>query len=635
MAFKPVEYKEVQNFINRAYNECQAFQWARETLKNSLEAGAKKVLFGVEYQAVENQGVYRRLIADNGKGMTDKQLYEYFSYAGSGEKRIGGEHDNFGIGAKISLMPWNTYGIVILSWVDNRASMIWIQKNPRSGEYGLRSFEDYDDENVVEPFNDVEHGCDWRKIKPEIITDHGTVIVLLGNSAKQDTILGDPERPTENNASKGLIHYLNQRFWTLPEGTEITVNRFLNDNDKDSWPKNAREGRLVLDDGSRKGSFINLYGSQAHITQERKQKKPEVVSGEVSLSDGTRAHWFLLKKGEMPDAAQGPSTSFIGVLYKDELYQVTTHHSAYRTMGVTPKTVRTRLWVILEPPVNDPPKTLGVYPESVRSTLKYSKTPDRSLPLNDWLIEFAKHMPNEVQQALTEAFGDTHDNPQLTSRLMERLSQYMNLWGKKFKQKKLLVVEGLKEESVDITTPEPNGPGVVGNIQDDKAQFEFDTGRLRHTHEARTPTELRAEGTDQKNARSVTHPREPPRVIWRDKTDFDDPENHLAQWVEVSNTIQLNENHRVIVEQTERWQSRYPDHIAEEVARKVREVYQAAVLSVFLATEALSLGKYDRDNRFRSADALTIALLGYFREDEILRQQLAYLGKVKTVGSET
>jgi hypothetical protein len=52
-----------------------------------------------------------------------------------------------------------------------------------------------------------------------------------------------------------------------------------------------------------------------------------------------------------------------------------------------------------------------------------------------------------------------------------------------------------------------------------------------------------------------------------------------------------------------------------------------------LATEALSMGKQAREERFRTPDALTLALMGYFREDEILRQQLLYLGKARAVDS--
>jgi histidine kinase/DNA gyrase B/HSP90-like ATPase len=632
MAFRPLQYKEVKNFINRAYNECQAFQWARETLKNSIEAQATKIHFGVEFQAVENLGVYRRLIADNGKGMTAKQLYEYFSNAGTGDKQIGGEHENFGIGAKISLMPWNSAGLIIVSWVGGEASMIWIEKSQKTGEYGLHSFEQFDDENVVRPFDDPEHGCDWRKVKPDFIEEHGTVLVLLGNSLTDDTVLGDPNRPDEQGASMRLIHYLNQRFWTLPDGVEISVNRFLNDTNKDSWPRNAREGRQTLEDGTRKGGYINLYGGRIHVTQQRRKEQAEIASGVVKLYDGTQAHWYLLKKGKMPDPAQGPNTSFIGILYNDELYQVTWHHAVYRTMGITPQAVRTKLWVIFEPPVDNPPKVHGVYPESARSALKHSGTADRSVPMNEWLADFAKRLPEEIEHALSQAFGEHKEDSSLTSKLMERLSQYLHLWGKKFKQRKLLVVEGGGNESVDTSKSVDGGIGLIIDSGEDHVPPEHGQGQSS-TGTAKVSTESYAEGIDRKNAKQATPPREPPRVVWRPKTDFDDPENHFAMWVDARNEILLNEDHRIIAEQIERWQARYPDHVAETVATKVREVYKAAVLSVFLATEALSMGKQAREERFRTPDALTLALMGYFREDEILRQQLLYLGKAKAVDS--
>ena len=632
MPFRALQYKEVQHFINRAYNECQTFQWAREVLKNSVEAGATRIHFGVEFQAVEKLGVYRRLIADNGKGMTAGQLYEYFSNAGTGEKKIGGEHDNFGIGAKISLMPWNSYGLVIVSWVESKASMIWIERDPKTGKYGLRSFDQFDDENVVSPFDDPEHGCDWRKVKPDFINDHGTVLVLLGNSATDDTVLGNPDRPDEQGASMRLIHYLNQRFWNLPDDVEISVNRFLNDTNKDNWPKNTHEGRQPLEDGSRKGVYINLYGGRVHVTQERRREKADIASGVLKLYDGTQAHWFLLKQGKMPDAAQGPSTSFIGLLYKDELYHVTAHHASYRTMGVTPQAVRTKLWVILEPPVDDPPKIPGVYPESARSALKHSGTADRSVPMNEWLADFAKHMPEEIKRSLAQAFGEHKEDSSLTSKLMERLAQYLQLWGKKFKPRKLLVIEGGGSDSVDTDKTIDGGIGLIIDDGEENVPPEHGHGHSR-TETARTSATSHAEGTNQKNARPAKPPRAPPGVIWRPKTDFEDQENHFAMWVEARNEILLNEDHRIIAEQIERWQARYPDHLAETVAGKVREVYQAAVLSVFLATEALSMGKSAREERFRTPDALTLALMGYFREDEILRQQLSYLGKAKDVDS--
>src|SRR5215472_11631187 len=90
------------NFVNRMFEACGNYQWAREFLKNSLEAGATKVEFGIEWQAVAKWGVYRRTVADNGCGMNADELLKFFKTLGAGAKPIGGVHDNFGVGAKIA-----------------------------------------------------------------------------------------------------------------------------------------------------------------------------------------------------------------------------------------------------------------------------------------------------------------------------------------------------------------------------------------------------------------------------------------------------------------------------------------------------------------------------------------------------
>ncbi len=104
-AFLPMETAGTQHLVNRTYRESGPFQWARETYINAREAGATRVEFGIEWQAVANKGVYRRLIADNGSGMDAEQMVEFFNTYGGGGKPIGGEHENFGVGAKTSLLP--------------------------------------------------------------------------------------------------------------------------------------------------------------------------------------------------------------------------------------------------------------------------------------------------------------------------------------------------------------------------------------------------------------------------------------------------------------------------------------------------------------------------------------------------
>ena len=88
------------HFVNRMFEACGNYQWAREFFKNSFEAEAKRVEFGIEWQAVEKFGTYRRTVADDGHGMSAEEITKFFSTLGEGKKRIGGIHDHFGVGVQ-------------------------------------------------------------------------------------------------------------------------------------------------------------------------------------------------------------------------------------------------------------------------------------------------------------------------------------------------------------------------------------------------------------------------------------------------------------------------------------------------------------------------------------------------------
>src|SRR5687768_13554489 len=107
--YLPMKAAGTQHFIERTYRESGVFQWLRETWINAEEASASRIEFGVEWQAVESLGVYRRTIADNGRGMVADELVAFFNTYGGGGKPIGGAHENFGVGSKTSLMPWNRH----------------------------------------------------------------------------------------------------------------------------------------------------------------------------------------------------------------------------------------------------------------------------------------------------------------------------------------------------------------------------------------------------------------------------------------------------------------------------------------------------------------------------------------------
>ena len=71
------------------------------------------------------------------------QIESYLNTFGGGGKPIGDAHENFGVGSKTSTLPWNRAGVVVVSWTpqDPEGSLVWLLRDPVSGEYGARKFE--------------------------------------------------------------------------------------------------------------------------------------------------------------------------------------------------------------------------------------------------------------------------------------------------------------------------------------------------------------------------------------------------------------------------------------------------------------------------------------------------------------
>ena len=84
----------------------------------------------------------------------------------------------------------------------------------------------------------------WQAVKPDWITEHGTVLVLLGNTTNDDTVLGDPDRAESD--IKGVSSYLNRRLWEIPEGVQVGVDELDH--------TGAAAVAAVRADGSQQGS---------------------------------------------------------------------------------------------------------------------------------------------------------------------------------------------------------------------------------------------------------------------------------------------------------------------------------------------------------------------------------------------
>ena len=72
--------------------------------------------YGIDWIGVEAKSVYRRYIADNAGGMDADELVRFFSIWGESGKSVGTRFENRGIGAKLTLVPWNKNGAIFTSW---------------------------------------------------------------------------------------------------------------------------------------------------------------------------------------------------------------------------------------------------------------------------------------------------------------------------------------------------------------------------------------------------------------------------------------------------------------------------------------------------------------------------------------
>ncbi|MEM9405872.1 MAG: hypothetical protein AAGA81_07540 [Acidobacteriota bacterium] len=614
----PMQTDGTQHIVDRIYRESGPFQWVRETFINAEEAGATRVEFGIEWQAVESLGVYRRVIADNGQGMTADELVGVFNTFGGGGKPNGGAHENFGVGSKTSLMPWNRFGIVVVSWVEGEASMIWLHQDSAGGDYGLRLFDALDPttgesslEHVYGPFDDPDNGCDWSQVRPDWIDQHGTVIVLLGNDPGQDTVLGDPSRDEAD--IKGISTYLNRRVWEIDASSQVTVDE-LRSNDRSGWPRSGAEAVTTVAKNApdRRTNRRAIRGARHYIEYPVDFKKGELSSsGSVPLDDGTVVDGFLWN-GQRPAVQSYAAVSgYIAALYRNELYNVGSHHSTYRMFGISESKVRTKLWLVIRPPEADQTVgSFGVYPRTDRNSLllQGGAAAGRPLPFEEWAADFADRMPDDIRSAIREARGSeagSIEDDSWRDRLADR-------FGSRWRIRRIKAGSG--PASVDPDAPgtmprkakkivrSSSGGGATGGLSGTPA-VGTRPGRLqgRSSLVAGGIPTYRAVGSGDVGAGIL--------AAWQPN----DPEHPEG-------VVLINQDHPVLQEVIASWQGQYADHHAEEIASDVLRVYGESAVAKIAHSEHLKsiMPSHAVEADLRSDAALTMSLLGLIGEEAII-----------------
>jgi hypothetical protein len=611
----PIVVEGAEHFIDRNYREGGRYQWVRESLVNAVEADATRVEFGTEWQGVKEHRVYRRTIADNGWGMTPEELLGFFRMYGGSGKPIGGIHENFGIGAKCSLFPWNTHGLVIVSWHPDyeEPSMIWVRRNQDTGEYGLRTFEtDEGGDNVIAAGYDEDLGIDWSLVGPDWLQDQGTVLVLLGDDPEQDTVLGDPNREEGGTPGVGIVNYLNRRMWDL-DGMHVSVDEYRSE-DSSTWPRRAS----VTDKSTLKYGRRRVMGANYYIQYPPAEKKAGrlAATGSVNLGDGTEIDWYLWQ-GEGRDGIRNASINgYLAARYTPEeglpsvpeLFDVVDHPARFRSFGISEVEVRRRVWLVTRPPLAGP-ESYGVYMSSDRNRLLIKGGPKAGdpLPWDEWAVEFADKLPKPIVDAITAARAGESESD-IDEPWRQRLAQRFS---RRWRQVRF-IVDPSGDNSTD-PTQEGGGSG-TGRAPRRSPRRREKTGAAG-TGGHKGPSRLGSNEGGRDSARARKTAVGLPKHEWKIGDDFES--GIFAIWNPPSTAnpeglVQLNLEHPVFLEEVRHWAPQYPTHLEDEVVRVIKDTYAQLAVATVAHSEALKphLERADKLNELRSPEALTAALLG-------------------------
>lgn len=630
----PLQFLGVGNLLEREYRNSPAYQWGRELARNGLEAGATNIEFGPEWEGVKATGTYRMQYADDGHGMTKEELREYMRTLGKGGKIVGGPHDNYALGSRMTLLPWNPAGVVVISVRDGEAYMVKMMFDPDAaegeGEFVLEEVEWKDTDGndglatVYPPYYDDEMGIDWAATIPKFIRDagHGTTFTLLGRSLGEDTIDGDSERG-ESNRFLGR-KYFNTRFWQLPEGVRLRVYEMPED--KSMWAPG-------------KGQFRTVRGARSLIEYRKKDGADFIEASDVvALPDGTKVHWWLRTEPKVETGGLGATSAYIGVLYRDELYgqaytesedgDTKTGANVYRQFGIGSDSVRRRVFLVIEPPEYDEATgASGVAPSTGRADLYWmgSGISSRSVKPSDWSADFGGKVPKEILDAINAEY----DSREQSDDREERLKRVMDRFADRWKASRARV-----QPAETDTTTTPTSPGTAPRSPIDsptkprkprKKKVVVVRGRGGDTVIGQPDT-----GTTPAKRTSVSVGV--PHCRWVTAEDINDA-GMIAAWQTPtaqypSGCIELDEDHPVVRTQIEHWQNQYSPAVKNDVEKLVKDAYEDVAMAKVSHLHALTgvvFSEEQRDDMLLNP-ALSASLLGLIAEDALIGPRTGKLG---------
>ncbi len=581
--------------IDRLGDDCHPLQFLRELTQNSIEAildtseEEGEIVWDVDWNHFDLTGVYKLAVTDTGIGMTGAEMLKYINHLSASAHEQA--HDkNFGVGAKVAAATRNHAGLIYLSWKgdEERGWITHLWRDPETAQYGvLRS--------AREDGSFREHSRIGDDIKPEHIDSRGTMVILMGNDADEDTMSGPPGVPSP---TVWVAHYLNTRYFRFPKG--ITVK--------------ARQGW----EQPRSNTDVNLL--RTVTGQDEYLERHAMARGEVPLDRAT-AHWWILKDEPALSSNSGwiASSGHMAALYQDELYEMVTGRGGVARLQLFGVIFgHNRVVIYVEPTGDDASKLTA---NTARTSLLLDEEP---LPWPDWAAEFRGQMPAEIQRLMEEVVegADTTDHGKAWK---ERLKHVRDLF-------RVSKYRPTKDGGV------PVGDATLGGSQK-RGQEEQNEGDRRQGARGRAGGVYALfidEDGEPGEAVAADNDPEPQWITLAEGTRTRDQlEDRAAKYLPDLNVLQINGDFRVFTDMIKRWTQRYSavpgaDGIVTPV---VREWFEQALVETVLGAQALKDSpQWDMTDigRLWSEEALTAATLQRYHIDVNVKRTLGVkLGSLK------
>ncbi|HEX7089129.1 MAG TPA: hypothetical protein VF192_03280 [Longimicrobiales bacterium] len=618
--------------LERLGRDCAPDQFVRELTVNAVQAvqragGAGTVVWDHEPVYTRRLGAAKLCIADTGVGMTGPEMVEYINHLAS-SGGVQAEDGNFGVGAKIAAATRNPAGIVYLSWRRGAGAMVWLWRNPETGQYGLKRLR-------------RAGGADayWARapdaLKPALIGEHGTVVVLLGERESADTTLPPYAAADEASRALWLTRYLNGRFFELPAGVALRA--------REHW-------------GTPRSRVRPVYGMKHFL------ELVSEASGRVRLPDAT-AHWWILPADVPEELAQRyPASGHVGALYQGELYELYTGRAGTaKLQGFGVAVGHQRVVLYVEPRVT---RGRRVVPNTARTALLVDGRP---LPWEDWAERFRENMPAAILALMEEAAGAraARDRTESFKQRMKGLANLLFIGGSGGENlRRLFAMEGpasRRDESGDDVAPARAGPKAAAGLSDARGD-----GRVAQAAAASSraaPDDPAGAGDDRgaadrrdgeaarrgMDAGSRDAPR-PDRdralpeldldrlldleVVWVSEAECG-VADRAARYIPETNTLLMNRDFRVFAGYIERWRQKYAGNPAaqREVEDLVREWLEQPLRELVIRSHFLRGSPDWSEEHIRvllSDEALTAVSLPCYLTEMKLRTALAQrLGRLR------